>query len=161
MVICLQYRRPRFNPWVGKIPWRRKRQPTPVFLPGEFHRQRSLVGYSPWGHNELDMTEWLILSAFNHFQNHSHSPGSWFSSNSSGWPSSDCMAAALLCLSPTRGFPWLSPRPTLHGSHHTSSDIQADAFGGYPDTLTWTSHKLYKLSISTSGWWGDGSWLRE
>ena len=48
-----------FNPWVGKIPWRRKWQPTPIFLPGEFHGQRSMVGYSPWGHKELDMTEWL------------------------------------------------------------------------------------------------------
>ena len=38
-----------FNPWVGKIPWRRKWQPTPVFLPGESHGQRSLAGYSPWG----------------------------------------------------------------------------------------------------------------
>ena len=45
-----------FNPWVGKIPWRRKWQPTPVFLPGEFHGQRSLVGYSPWGHKGSDMT---------------------------------------------------------------------------------------------------------
>ena len=44
----LQCRRHRFNPWVGKIPWRRKWQPTPVFLPGESHGQRSLVGYSPW-----------------------------------------------------------------------------------------------------------------
>jgi len=34
---------------IGKIPWRRKQQPTPVFLPGEFHGQRSLVGCSPWG----------------------------------------------------------------------------------------------------------------
>ena len=42
---------------VGKIPWRRKRQPTPVFLPGESHGQRSLAGYSPQGHKELDMTE--------------------------------------------------------------------------------------------------------
>ena len=40
-----------------KIPWRRKRQPTPVFLPGESHGRRSLVAYSPWGHKELDMTE--------------------------------------------------------------------------------------------------------
>ena len=47
---CLQYRRPRFDPWVRKIPWRRKWPPTPVFLPGEFHGQRSLAGYSPWGH---------------------------------------------------------------------------------------------------------------
>ena len=39
----------RFSPWVGKIPWRRKWQPTPVFLSGKSHGQRSLVGYSPWG----------------------------------------------------------------------------------------------------------------
>ena len=47
--ICLQCRRPGFNPWLGKIPWRREWQPTPVFLPGEFPGQRSLGGYSPWG----------------------------------------------------------------------------------------------------------------
>ena len=52
-----QCRRCRFSPWVGKIPWRRKWQPTPMFLPGEFHGQRSLVGYSPWGHKESDTTE--------------------------------------------------------------------------------------------------------
>ena len=45
----LQCRRSRFCPWVGKIPWRRKWQPTPVLLPGEFHGQKSLEGYSPWG----------------------------------------------------------------------------------------------------------------
>ena len=49
------------DPWVRKIPWRRKWQPTPVFLPGKFHGQRSLVGYSPWGHTELDMTEQLKI----------------------------------------------------------------------------------------------------
>ena len=54
-----QCRRHGFDPWVGKIPWRRAWQPTPVFLPGEFHGQRSLVGYSPWGHKESDMTERL------------------------------------------------------------------------------------------------------
>ena len=41
-----------FNLWVGKSPWRRKWQPTPVFLPGESCGQRILVGYSPWGHKE-------------------------------------------------------------------------------------------------------------
>ena len=46
-----------FDPWIGKIPWRRKWQPTPVFLPGTSHGQRSLVGYSPWGHKESDITE--------------------------------------------------------------------------------------------------------
>ena len=51
----------RFNPWVGKIPWRREWQPAPVFLPGKFHGQKNLVGYSPWGHKESDMTEQLTL----------------------------------------------------------------------------------------------------
>ena len=41
-------------PGSGKFPWRRKWQPTPVFLPGEYHGQRSLVGYSPWGHKRLE-----------------------------------------------------------------------------------------------------------
>ena len=48
-----------FDPWVGKIPWRRQGQPTPVFLPGESHGWRSLVGCSPWGHKESDTTEQL------------------------------------------------------------------------------------------------------
>ena len=51
-----------FDPWVGKIPWRRAWQPTPVFLPGESLGQRSLAVYSPWGCKELDMTEQLTLS---------------------------------------------------------------------------------------------------
>ena len=51
------FRRLGFDPWVGKIHWRRKWQPTPVFLRGESHGQRSLAGYSPWGHKESDMTE--------------------------------------------------------------------------------------------------------
>ena len=45
------------DPWVGNNPWRRAWQPTLVFLPGESHGQRSLVGYSPWGHKESDTTE--------------------------------------------------------------------------------------------------------
>jgi len=46
----------RFDPWAGKIPWRRERLPTPVFWPGEFHGL-----YSPWGHKESDRTERLSL----------------------------------------------------------------------------------------------------
>ena len=52
-----QYRRCRghgFDPWVGKIPWRRKWQPTPVFSPGKFHGQRSLAGYNPWSHKVVE-----------------------------------------------------------------------------------------------------------
>ena len=55
-----QYRRRKrcgFNPWKGMIPRRRKWQPTLVFLPRKFHGQRSLAGYIPWDHKELDMTE--------------------------------------------------------------------------------------------------------
>ena len=48
-----QYRRHGFNPWVRKIPWNRKWQPTPVFLPGTYHSQRNLVGYSPWDHKSV------------------------------------------------------------------------------------------------------------
>ena len=46
-----------FDPWVGKIPSRKAWQPSPVSLPGESHGQRSLAGYSPWGHKESDTTE--------------------------------------------------------------------------------------------------------
>ena len=57
----------RFNPWVGRIPWRKAWQPTPEFLPGESHRQRSLVGYSPWGHTESGTTWYAhIIRALPH-----------------------------------------------------------------------------------------------
>ena len=69
--ICLPCRRLKFDPWVGKIPWRREWQPTPVFLPGESHGQRSLVGYSPWGHEESDTTERITFSFFHFMQNSS------------------------------------------------------------------------------------------
>ena len=58
-IVCLQCGRPRFNPWVGKIFWRRKWQPTAVFLPGKSHGWRSLISYSPWGRKESDTTKWL------------------------------------------------------------------------------------------------------
>ena len=58
----LQQSRWGFNPWVRKIPWRRDWQPTPVFWSEEFQGQRSLAGYSPWGHKEVDTTEQLTVS---------------------------------------------------------------------------------------------------
>ena len=54
---CRRHKRCGFDPWIRKTPWRRAWQHTPVFLPGESHGQRSLVGYSPWGRRESDMTE--------------------------------------------------------------------------------------------------------
>ena len=55
--LCWRHRRREFDPRVRKIPWRRTWQPTPVFLPGKSLGQRSLLGYSPWGHKESDSTE--------------------------------------------------------------------------------------------------------
>ena len=58
-------RRCGFSPWIRRIPWRRKWQPTPVFLPGKFHVQRSLAGYSPWGRwVRHDWSDWAhVLKA--------------------------------------------------------------------------------------------------
>ena len=67
---CREHRRWGYDPWVGKIPWRRVWQSAPVFLPGESHEQRRLAGYSPWGHKESDMTEGLI-----HTHTHTHTDG--------------------------------------------------------------------------------------
>ena len=69
-----QCRRHEFDLWMGKIPWRRKWKPTPVFLPGESHERRSLEGYSPWGHKESDMTEWISACAHTHTHTHTHTP---------------------------------------------------------------------------------------
>ena len=73
--IFLQCGRPEFDTWVGKIPWRRGRLPTPVLWPGEFHGL-----YSPWDLKELDTTEWLT---YIHTHTHTHtqpmkSPGAFY-----------------------------------------------------------------------------------
>ena len=82
--IHLQSRRSGFNPWAWEMPWRREWQPTPVFLPGESHGQRSLAGYSPQDNKESGTTERLTLSLFCFFQ-HLHqrdSRNQWYR-----WPS--------------------------------------------------------------------------
>ena len=86
-----RHKRRRFDPWVEKNPWRRKWQPTPVCLPGKFHGQRSLVGYSPWGRKELGTTEQLGTPA----------PGSRSSSASAKMPArlSPCTAVVHVSLS--------------------------------------------------------------
>jgi len=58
-----RYKRPGFDPWVGKIPWRRAWQPTPVFLPGKSPGQRSLVGYGSWGCKEWEKLKGLSMQA--------------------------------------------------------------------------------------------------
>ena len=56
---CRRYKKHGFNLWVRKMTWSRAWQPTALFLPEEFHGQRSLSGYSPWDHKESDAAEWL------------------------------------------------------------------------------------------------------
>ena len=71
---CRRRKRCRFNPWVGKIAWRRKWQRTPAFLPGESHGQRSLAGYIPGGHKESDMTEHAHTHKHTQTHTHTHTP---------------------------------------------------------------------------------------
>ena len=59
---CRRCRRPRFNPWIGKIPCSRKWQPTPAYLPGKSHGQRSLAGYSPWVHRQTGLSDFHFTS---------------------------------------------------------------------------------------------------
>ena len=54
----------KFDPWVRKISWKRKWKPTPTFLPGKSHEQRSLAGYSPWSCKESDLTELLRIHIY-------------------------------------------------------------------------------------------------
>ena len=67
---CRRHKRRGFDPWVRKILWSRKWQPTPVFLPGKFHEKWSLVGYSPWVCKESDLTEHACARA----HTHTHTP---------------------------------------------------------------------------------------
>ena len=69
---CRRHKRCGFDAWVRKIPWRRKWQPSPVFLPGKSHGQRSLVGYSPWGRKESDMTECSCTHTYTNIHVHTH-----------------------------------------------------------------------------------------
>ena len=69
---CRRCKRHGFDPWVRKISWNRKWQPTPVFLPGRFRGQRCLTGYSPWGGKESDMTEHVGTHVRAHTHTHTH-----------------------------------------------------------------------------------------
>ena len=69
--MCLQCGRSGYDPWVRKITQRRERQPTPVFLSGDFHGQKSLVGYSPWGSRETNTTE-LLTHTHTYTHTHTH-----------------------------------------------------------------------------------------
>ena len=69
---CRKHKRLGFDPRVGKIPWSRKWWPTPVFLPGKFHGQRSLADYSPWGPKESDIIEHTCMCVHACVHTHTH-----------------------------------------------------------------------------------------
>ena len=75
---CKRLKRHGFNPWVGKIPWGRKWQPTLVLSPGKFHGWRILVGYSPWGYKESDNNTQACAHMHTHTHTHTHTPHSFF-----------------------------------------------------------------------------------
>ena len=82
---CRGHKRHTLDPWVGKIPWSRKWQPTPVFLPRESRRQGSLANYSPWGHKDLGTTE------------HAHTPPTFKCTGVWNSPASWCIGQMWLC----------------------------------------------------------------
>ena len=128
---------PRFDPWVGKIPWRREWQPTPVFLPGESHGQKSLAGYSPWGRKESDMAERLTLpfsaleltaGPFSCFTETSPTPYPWCPSGSDSQQIfSNCLASyppTWIIILITKIYQWQKPCIVFlhclsHGIYHT------------------------------------------
>ena len=84
---CRRWKRLSFNPWIGKIPWSRKWQHTPGFLPGKSHGQRSQVGYSPCGGKESDMTECITsVNEGRGWRDESTNQGSpWVTCNHRDW----------------------------------------------------------------------------
>ena len=118
---CWRHRRHGFDSWVRKIPWRRKRQPTQVFLPGKSHEQRSLAVYSPWSCKELDTTEHtsthiLIFWMKNSPVQEVYADGTHVLhlQKLTSW-----LSAVMLCpmVQETRGI-WVIPRCSLNNMHH-------------------------------------------
>ena len=155
-----------FDPWFGKIPWRREWQPTPVFLPGEFHGQRSLAGYIQWGPKELDTTEQLTFTFFSLSPKAIYScclvsmVGDWFQDPPVDAKIRGC--SSLMVGSPYKqlhinGFNQLQ----FYGSPLQCSCLENPRESGawwaaiYGVTQSWTQLKW--LSSSSSSWW----WLLE
>ena len=133
------------DPWVRKIPWRKKWQPTPVFLPGKSHGQRSLMGCSPWGWNRSDMTEWVK----NNFVRREvwRRDGS-FTENICG------SVSALSTVHPATGplsWPWvIISKKQLLPSWHPPPLLPRAAH------LRWASPGVWRASKSQESGWEDG-----
>ena len=113
-----QCRRPRFNLWFGRIPWDRKWQPTPVFLPKKFHGQRTLVGYSPWGCKESDTAQHACTHAI--ISTLVFTPGASASLSSSLFQSADLWVQTLKCCGGEL-FTWKRSEHASRGALHSSA----------------------------------------
>ena len=94
-----------FDFWVGNIPWRRKWQPTPVFLPGKSHGQRSLGGCSPWGGKEWDTTEHFTSLLFPYHLPHPPNPRDHWTIPPSWAEAVSCFTAVSALLVSVPGLP--------------------------------------------------------
>ena len=130
---CRRCKTGRFDPWVRKISWRRSWHPTPGFLPGESHGQRSLVGYSPWGRKESDMTEWLSAHSSNRGWLLTH-----WSLGRDGWLSLDELTGAAC----RRPWLWLLGEPLISFPRHVfrNRNVQLGFFA--PNRLAGASGTL-------------------
>ena len=109
---CRRCKRHEFYPWVRKIFWSRKWQTAPVFLPGKFYIQRTLVGCSPWGRKEMDMTEQLNMNIYSNHRNNNNyialpTCKAWFPSatyifNFSSWKGSQGRIISISTLQPEK-----------------------------------------------------------
>ena len=127
-----QCRRHRFDPWVRKTPWRRKGWPTPVFLPGESHGQRRPMAYSPWGHKESDMTEWL------------NNPFRVWPAPLKGYPNRAAIGRPLWAVLRTVYLPLAIPGP--HGTAWLQKETQATSGLG-DGVLGWTGNACPGCSL--------------
>ena len=133
--------RPGFDPWVGKIPWRRELLPTPVLWPGKFHGWRSLVGYSPWDRRVRHDCADSLVPVFLPGESHGQKKLPWSSSlwcRIHSFPPScgaACVAADISWRSlSAQGCPLFPPRGPLHRPFGTlRASFQR------PSLLRWTS----------------------
>ena len=113
----MRHKKHGFNPWVKKISWRGKWQPTPVFMPGKFHGRRSLLGYSPWGCKESDTTErlhFLSLSLSNTSSMVDFKPQTWIWEDVS-------LVGSQACVQASSSIPLI--QATLLNPESTSKDV--------------------------------------
>ena len=174
---CLRYKRLKFDHWVRKIPWRRKWQPTPVFLPGKSCGQRSLAGCSPWGCKELN------TRAETEQRNNSNMQNRRIPGLETVWRLPVQLAANRRECSPASAFPPLSPLrkafwadgsivslrvrvsyvwPKVHGIQLCKRSALLFNQWLFPrlllQFLTVSSELFHHLSSFFKGWGGDGRW---